>query len=88
MAQVILFVGAMIIFLSLFLVETKKSMPFFTPFSYFLVYVILTNLSFFFFLFDNAADIPCDSRNDCPRQILPRYVLCVNGLCRIYFPWW
>ncbi|KEH17206.1 putative Late nodulin [Medicago truncatula] len=56
MAQVIMFVGALIIFLSLFLVETKKT------------------------------DIPCDSRNDCPQQILPRYVLCVNGLCRIYFP--
>jgi len=50
MAQVIMFVGALIIFLSLFLVETKKSMPFSHHFHIFLVYVILTIWSYFFFI--------------------------------------
>jgi len=51
MAQFIMFLGALIILLSLFLVESKQSMPFFTPFSNFIVYDIHTILSYFLNIF-------------------------------------
>jgi len=47
MAQILIFFSSLIIFLSLFLVETRQSMPFFTLLSNFLVYVIHTILSSF-----------------------------------------
>ena len=37
-----------------------------------------------FFLFDNAARIPCVSRNDCPKRPYPLFMKCVDNFCEIW----
>lgn len=54
MAQIHIFFSSLIIFLFLFLVETRQT------------------------------EIPCESKQDCPKMFFPHYVTCVEGLCWIH----
>ncbi|RHN52385.1 putative Late nodulin [Medicago truncatula] len=50
MAQIHIFFSSLIIFLFLFLVETRQT------------------------------EIPCESKQDCPKMFFPHYVTCVEDL--------
>lgn len=82
MSRILMFVYDMIIFLSLFLLVTSKSMPFFTLFSFYLMHDSLSPLSNLpYFLFDNTATVPCTSDKDCPETILHKIWQCIDNFC-------
>lgn len=82
MIQILIFIYALNIFLSPFLVEIKGGKYFLTPCSH-LSYIkyYAPFYSHPFFLFDNADVIPCISHFDCPAKF-PLKMKCIDEFCR------
>jgi hypothetical protein len=83
MPQIIMLVYALILFLSLILVATHNSMLFLTQIIqiYLMHYIISPFSNIPFSLFNNAADVPCKTVDDCPGAPHPFVVKCINSLC-------
>lgn len=85
MAKVFMFVYALIIFISPFLLATFRSMSFFLAFSNFpfqLKHTSPFNNNIFLFFFNNTARLPCEKDDDCPEAFLPPVMKCVNRFCQ------
>lgn len=85
MTQILKFIYTLIIFLSLFLVETNSGMSSFTPFSIFQIYLTY-NINqllkiYYFFLSGNTAPKPCVTVKDCPKTVFPIGYKCIKNLC-------
>jgi len=56
------------------------------------MYLILNIISHFsnisFFLFDNAAHIPCVRDDDCPKRPYPQFMKCVDNFCETWIIGW
>ncbi|KEH17135.1 Nodule Cysteine-Rich (NCR) secreted peptide [Medicago truncatula] len=50
----------------------------------FFIYAFIIFLSLFPYVI-NGVDIPCIVDDDCPILFFPRYSMCIDGLCLLFF---